>query len=253
MQYRINQKEGFYFFLKIISTVLLLGALGLVLKSFPKAIAIVGVFAFYAGMIAFFFFVRNGMLIGFLRGSCVRITSDQFPDIYAIYESHCHTLNLVKPPSLYIMESGGVLNAFATRFIGKDYIVILSDVLEAAYEDGLDAVSFIIAHELGHVKQKHMTKNFLTFPSLIVPFLQGAYSRACEYTCDNIGHSLNAAGAVKGMLILSVGKSLQKKVKLDKFLEDSEQQTGFWIWFSQVLMSHPFYPRRIRNLQKISV
>lgn len=246
MPYKVNAKENGYLALKVIFTVALIVALVVFLKGAKKAeLAVVGVFAMYAGMIALFFFVRNGLLIGFLRGACVRVTSTQFPDIYAIIEEHSQKLGLHKAPPVYVMQAGGLLNAFATRFIGKDYVVILSDVLDAAYSEGKDAVSFIIGHELGHVKRGHMTKNFLLFPSILIPFLQGAYSRACEFTCDSIGHSLSPTGSTKGMLILSVGKSLHGRVDVGSYLADCAQQGGFWVWFSEICSSHPFYPKRI--------
>jgi len=250
MNYQVNARESLYFTVKLVFTLIVIGVICFTISKVPKAGAVVGVFAVYGFFIALFFLISKGMLIGFLRGSCVRISQEQFPDIHAIISEHSQKLGLPNPPSLYIMQSGGVLNAFATRFIGRDYIILLSEILEAAYAEGPDAVSFIIGHELGHVKRKHMSINFWLFPSIIVPFLQGAYSRACEYTCDSIGHALCPAGSLPGMLILSVGKQLYKKVNVQKYLEDCSNQGGFWVWFSEVLSSHPFFPKRIKQFSQ---
>ena len=210
------------------------------------------VFASCALIIILYLLIKKGLMIGYLRGSCVRISPEQFPDIHKIFEQHCKKLGLTKIPSLYILQSGEILNAFATRFIGSNYVVLLSGVLEAAYTEGRDAVSFIVGHELGHVKRNHASKNFWLFPSMIVPFLQVAYSRACEYTCDSIGHALSPSGATQGMLILSVGKDLYKWVNIKNYLEDSSTRGGFWVWFSEVLSSHPFFPKRIGQFADIN-
>ena len=247
MNYRVHPKENLYFGMRVVSTILVIGLIVYFFTLSAKAVGLITVFGMYAAIIALYFLIRKGLLIGLLRGSCVRVSHVQFPDIYKLIEEHSNKLGLPKAPALYILQSGGVLNAFATRFIGRDYIILLSEVLESAYTEGPDVVSFIIGHELGHVKRKHMTWNFWLLPSIFVPFLQSAYSRACEYTCDSIGHSLCPAGSLPGMLILSVGKGLYKKVSVHDYLEDSARQGGFWVWFTEILSSHPFFPKRIRQ------
>ena len=47
---------------------------------------------------------------------------------------------------VYVVEAGGVMNAFATRFLGRNFVVIHSDVLALAMEQGEAAVGFIVAH-----------------------------------------------------------------------------------------------------------
>jgi Zn-dependent protease with chaperone function len=253
VEYRVHPNENLFFGVKVVSTIIVVGLIVYLFSVSAKAIAALSVFAVYAGMIALFFLIRKGLLIGYLRGSCVRVSQVQFPDIYKVIEEHSGKLGLPKAPALYILQSGGVLNAFATRFIGRDYIVLLSEVLESAYTEGPDAVSFIIGHELGHVKRRHMTWNFWLLPSVFVPFLQPAYSRACEYTCDSIGHFLCPAGSRPGMLILSVGKGLYKKVNVQDYLDDCSRQGGFWVWFTEAVSSHPFCPKRIRQFTQPNI
>jgi Zn-dependent protease with chaperone function len=202
---------------------------------------------FYGGFIALLFFISSGILVGHIRGNAIKITKTQFPDIYAIIERYCEMLE-IDIPSSYILQSGGVLNAFATKFIRRNYVVIYSEILELAYEKGEEALKFVIAHELGHVKRKHMTKKTLLFPSAIIPFLALAYSRACEYTCDNIGKSLSPSGAINGVLILAVGKQLYKKVNAEEYIKNEQNETSFWKWFAEKISSHPLLPKRLSNI-----
>ncbi|GHT59315.1 hypothetical protein AGMMS49531_03060 [Endomicrobiia bacterium] len=148
------------------------------------------------------------------------------------------------------MQHGGVLNAFATRFLYGDIVVIFSDILELAYAQGEDAVRFIIAHELAHVNRKHMSKSLIVFWGLIIPFIGSAYSRACETTCDNIAAYLSDKNPVNGLLVLLAGKKLYSKVKIDIFLQEAEKEKGFWSWLSEIRSSHPNLSTRIRNVSK---
>ncbi len=193
------------------------------------------------------FFISSGILVGHIKGNAVKITKTQFPDIYAILEKYCEKLK-IDIPSSYILQSDGVLNAFATKFIGRNYVVIYSEILELAYEKGQEALEFVIAHELGHVKRNHMTKKLLLFPSVIIPFLASAYSRACEYTCDNIGKSLSPIGAINGLLILAAGKQLYQKVNAEEYIKNEQYETSFWKWFAEKVSSHPHLPKRLSNI-----
>ena len=156
---------------------------------------------------------------------------------------------------MYVLQGNGVLNAFATRFARKNFVILYSSVFEMAYEEGMDAVSFIIGHELGHIKRKHVsfTKSILRFPSLFVPFLNSAYSRACEYTCDNIGCNLAPKGAIQGLLILAAGKKLYKKINISNFINNAEDHSGFAFWFAEALSTHPHMVKRIDVLNRLNL
>jgi hypothetical protein len=59
-------------------------------------------------------------------------------------------------PEAYLLQMGGMLNAFATRFLGRDFLVLYSDVVDGL-ADNPDALNFYIGHEIGHIKRKHLT------------------------------------------------------------------------------------------------
>ena len=95
------------------------------------------------------------------------------------------------------MQGGGVLNAFATRFLGRNYVVLLSDIVDAM-EEHPDGVSFYFGHELGHIRRHHLTGNLLRAPVLWLPLIGAAYSRAKESTCDRHGRACCASPEVGG-------------------------------------------------------
>lgn len=91
--------------------------------------------------------------------------------------------------------------------IGKIYGY--SDILERALaNDDRDALRFILDHELGHIRLKHVMwwYNLLTFIGNIpgLNYLIGEpLSRAREYGCDKLGHALAADRDCKGLLMLA--------------------------------------------------
>ena len=89
------------------------------------ALTIIG--AFYVALLAIVYWVSHGLMTGHLRGSAVRITEHQFPEAHAELVRLCDQLEL-EVPEAYVMEAGGVLNAFATRFGGRNFVVLFSDI-----------------------------------------------------------------------------------------------------------------------------
>lgn len=252
LQYEVHPKEKFYFAVKVAACValyptLVLWVVGMFTVGLYKP-AMLGVGLLYVGLIVFFLLMQMGLLVGYLRGNAIKVTAHQFPDINKIVESQSHALGLAKVPDVYIMQSGGVLNAFATRFWGINYVVLYSDVVESAYEQDENVLAFIIGHELGHIKRNHLLKRLVLFPSVIVPFLGSAYSRGCEYTCDSIGHSLCPEGSRNGLMLLVAGRGLFKKVDRWEYIEQGKREASFWQWFAEKVSTHPHITKRIAVL-----
>ncbi len=210
-------------------------------------------FVIYAVLIIIYLFFRLGLLIGHIKGNAIKVTKSQFQNLHTILLAQCKSLEIDNMPDLYIMQNGGILNAFATAFMGSNYIVLYSEIAEEAYQDNIETVEFIIGHELGHIKRKHMLKSLLLFPSFIVPFLNSAYSRACEYSCDRIGASLSPKEVKSGLILLASGKNIWKKVNIEKFIEQETTAGGFWFWFAEKTASHPRLTKRIIQFNHLAI
>jgi Zn-dependent protease with chaperone function len=63
-----------------------------------------------------------------------------------------------------------MLNAFATRLLSRNFIIITASLLESCDND-TDKLKFIIAHELAHIKRGHVKMQFVLAPSRIIPWL----------------------------------------------------------------------------------
>lgn len=192
--------------------------------------------------------VLHGLSIGHMRANGIRVSKTQFPEVHRLAEHLASRMELVPAPTIYVIQAGGTLNAFATRFFGRNFVVIYSNVLELAYQKGEAALAFVICHELAHLKRKHLTRRWLTYPSLFIPFLGAAYSRACEYTCDRFGAHFRPDGARDGLLVLAAGTGLYRQINVQEFIRQTEEH-GFWESYSEVTSSHPHLPNRIKALE----
>jgi Zn-dependent protease with chaperone function len=253
--YKVSSKETPYLILMIAISVCAYYYLGVALYDAHFAETVdPSIYAvdFYAAVFIIMSFITPAFLKGTLIGNGIKITEKQFPEYYAVIQKQANILGLKKAPESYIVQSGSMLNAFATRIYCRDYMVLYSALLTKAENEGKDAVEFIIGHELGHIKRKHVSTllNVLTLPAHLVPFLFKAYSRSREYTCDSIGASLAPAGAEKGLVLLSAGTDLFSQINVDDMIHVYQSDKCWSSWFFEILSTHPLTIKRIMALRK---
>ena len=183
------------------------------------------------------------------RGSAVRLSSRQFPDIYAVKDDFVRRLNLRRDPEIYLMSGNGTLNAFAASTFGYDFVVIHSELFSNTYEKNRDALAFIIGHELGHLRLGHTRLWYQLSTAYVdrVPLLKGFLSRAREYSCDRHGAYLVPQGE-EGLVLLAAGRYVYKDVDVGELLEQAQRFRGFWPIVAQLPQSHPFTVRRLKVL-----
>lgn len=237
----VHRKESIYF-----GFVLLFSILTYLFLAF----SIIGLF-----VIAFMLFISivlNGLYMAGIRRNGVKLSKEQFPELYEKAVTVGKDMGLSKTPDIYVVESEGVLNAFATRFFLKDMVVLYSGIFDLIEKDGEKEVMFVLAHEFAHLKRKHVLISLLILPAMWIPFLGNAYLRACEYTCDRYAtyyiQSLEAA--TNGLLMLAIGKELYSKVNREVYMKQLETESGFFVWLNEKLSSHPHLPKRVYELSK---
>ena len=79
--------------------------------------------------------VVNLVLVAHVRGNGVRVGPMQFPEVHAAVERLAHRIGMKTVPEAYLIQGGGVLNAFATRFGRSDMVILYTDLLEACGDD----------------------------------------------------------------------------------------------------------------------
>jgi len=235
----IHPKETLYFIFMVITSVFVY--LGL-------TFSVIGIIVLFGLFLVTIF--TSALFIGYIRANGVKLGPNQFPHIYERAEKISMDMGLKKTPDIYVIESSGVLNAFATRFFGKNMVTIYSGIFELIKDGHEEELHFVLAHEFAHIKRNHIVKNLLLFPGRFVPFLAEAYSRGCEYTCDRMAAAYiqNTEAATNGLTMLSVGKELYREVNKEAYIQQLQEENSLFVWLSEKLSTHPPLPKRIDQL-----
>jgi Zn-dependent protease with chaperone function len=185
-----------------------------------------------------------------IRGNGVKVTSGQFPEIHSKVYELAIKMEMKKLPDVFIVQSEGMLNAFAARFLGRNMVVLYSGITELHVREGKEELDFVIAHELAHIKRNHILKNLFILFGNWVPFLGSAYSRACEYTCDALAHyhTGNLEASKRALTVLAIGPELYHHVSEAEYLRESSLEKNLFVWLSEKVSTHPALPKRIYQL-----
>jgi Zn-dependent protease with chaperone function len=203
----------------------------------------------YGLIIGLFVFFAHVMLIGHVRGSSIKLGPQQMPELYDRVVNIAQRIGMERVPDVYLQQSGGILNAFATRFGRRRFVVLYSELVKAC-GDNLDALDFIIAHELGHIHRGHLNWRWFIAPALFIPFLGTAYSRACEYTCDRYGvqASPNLKRSLDGLCILAAGPDFVSYVNKQAFVAQRDDLNTAFMKLGEWFGTHPPLAKRVAAL-----
>jgi Zn-dependent protease with chaperone function len=191
-----------------------------------------------------------GIFVGIIRGNSIRVTPEQYPDIYTIIKEQAIRLKIKELPEIYI--TAGHFNAFVTKLARKHVLMLYSEVVETALSGNYEVLKYVTAHELCHIKQSHLTKEKYLLPSRIIPFLGLAYSRGCEYTCDRAGYDFSPKGSIEGVLIMTTGKEIHSKFNIELHIKNAMENEGFWTWLSEKFLTHPHLYKRLVQIKNYS-
>ncbi|WP_161568920.1 M48 family metallopeptidase [Exiguobacterium sp. SL-9] len=237
----VHKNEKLYFGLLVAASVLTV-ILGIVFT-----IASLGIFLWVIVSILALSLFTHWLQIGYIRTNGVKVTERQFADLYQTYQRVGQEMGIRLLPDVYILQAGGVLNAFATRFFQKNMVILYSDIVELSRDGYTKEVEFVIAHELAHIRRNHVQKQWAMMLGGWIPFLGSAYSRACEFTCDRMAahHIQDQTASKRALTILAIGGKLAKEVSEFDYLYEASRENGFIAKLSELLSSHPPLPKRI--------
>lgn len=185
------------------------------------------------------------------RANSLRITEKNFPEVYALIEDYARRLG-IRTPKAYVMQQNGVLNAFSAFLFRKQWICIHSELFEVAYREhkDMDALAFVIAHEMAHIYYGHATLhyNLLIWFSRLIPPFSAIASRAREYSCDRLAQRLTGTDGLDAMPVLVVDRHLYKYVDKEDYLKEMRGQKGFFVWLVNMFADHPLMCKRVAAL-----
>jgi len=196
-----------------------------------------------------YLFVQSAF-IAYLQGTAVRISATQYADLQQLYQECCDRLELSARPKLYLLHDKGVFNALAARFLGRQFVVLYADMVDAL-EAHKDSIRFYIGHELAHIQHRHLLWRPLLFPASLLPLLGAAYARACETTCDNTGvHCCrNANDAAFALAAVATGARRWSTISIDEYAAQVTSKPGFWMSFHELISDHAWLATRVLRVR----
>lgn len=199
-----------------------------------------------------FVLMAHAYFLGHVRGAGVRVDERQLPDLHRRVVAASHRLGLPSVPEVYVLQSGGALNAFATKLLSRTYVILFSELLDKCNSD--QEVDFVVAHELAHHAAGHLKSMLLTAPARLVPLLGPAYSRACEYTCDRAALAVTESldHGQRALAVLAAGSKAGAQLDLGALGAQQETTAEFWPAVAELGSSHPYLPKRVAMLARWS-
>jgi Zn-dependent protease with chaperone function len=208
-----------------------------------------GIALLYVLALFVFYLFAQSAFIAWIKGNGVRIGVAQFADLHASYVKCCETLGIDDPPEAFLVNGGGILNALATRFLGRNFVVLYSNIVDALANHP-EAINFYIGHELGHIRRKHLQWGPFIAPASLLPLLGAAYSRAREYTCDQFGRACCAEpkSALRGLAALAAGEKRWASLTVSTYMQQVKETGGFWMSFHELVSGYPWLVKRAARL-----
>ena len=204
-----------------------------------------GILLIYLLLGYIFFLFAHSAFISHLKGSGVKISEEQYPDLYEKLVRGCEKVGLNEIPEAYLLRTD-FFNALATRFLGRHFVVLFTDVVDAL-ESQPGAIDFYIGHELGHIHRKHLTWRTFIMPASVLPVIGTALRRAEEYTCDRYGVACcqSEDDITAAMAAIAAGDSRWKSINVDSYLKQIAYTNGFWMSFNELISDYPWLTKRM--------
>jgi Zn-dependent protease with chaperone function len=190
-----------------------------------------------------------------IRGTAVRLSRTQFPDLYASIDDFAGTLGVKPTPALYLANGNGTLNAFAAQSgLTNNYVVLSNELFANLRNNNREGTRFILGHEIGHIRLHHVALwyNLVLCYSQLIPILGPTLSRLREYSCDRNGAVLEPKGEL-GLILLTAGRYAAENVQASELVDQGRHLGGFWVGISQLPRSHPWTVRRIWRLHQLGL
>jgi Zn-dependent protease with chaperone function/type II secretory pathway pseudopilin PulG len=197
------------------------------------------------GLVAYLF--AQSAFITHIKGNGVRISEIQFPDLHERLSRCCEQIGMQDVPEMYLLRTD-TFNALATKFLGRKFIVLFSDVVDALANDP-DALDFYIGHELGHIHRGHLKWMGYLMPAMFLPVIGTAYRRAQEYTCDRYGaHCCRDERHVcLALAVIASTDTRYRALSWRHFIEQIRDTSGFWMSFHELTSDYPWLCKRVAS------
>jgi Zn-dependent protease with chaperone function len=192
----------------------------------------------------------------YLRTNAIRVSAIQLPELHRAVQASCGRLGLAAP-EVYVMQKN-LWNAFATRILGRNIVVLLSGAVDSILLKGdMTQLTWVVGHELGHHRAGHLqfARKLAGLGNWCI-WLRLWYSRRCEFTSDRL--ALYCAGNLhasqRALINATVGAQLADQVNLKEAVQQWQQHSGeIFVRYRTLYATHPHLLARLAHLQSAAV
>jgi len=201
------------------------------------------------------------------QANSVRVTKNQFPDVYKVYQQALKTLDAPEEYPLFLSQTP-IVNAGAYG-MDKPFIILNSGIIRLLEEEELE---YVIGHEIGHILSDHvlyrtMTEFLLRLAGLGFPIVGLAaravlvalleWYRKSELSCDRAGLlTVQDPEVVMRAMLKMAGGGQTEETSLQEFIIQAEEYQEGGDVADQVFKvlnlmgaTHPFYVLRLSELR----
>jgi Zn-dependent protease with chaperone function len=214
----------------------------------------------------FGFFGEKPVRLAF-QANAVRVSPNQFGEVYAVYKQALKTLDAPEEYPLYITQTP-MVNAGAYG-MDRPFIILNSGTVQLVDKDELE---YILGHELGHILSGHVLyKTMMVFlinlanmgfpivglaaRAVLVALLE--WYRKSELSCDRAGLlTVQDPEIVMRTMLKMAGGGSSEETSLQEFIVQAEEykQTGdvadqVFKVLNLMATTHPFYVLRVSELR----
>ena len=214
----------------------------------------------------FGFFGEKPIRLAF-QANAVKVSENQFGDVYKIYKECLLTLDAPEEYPLFMSQTP-MVNAGAYG-MEQPFIILNSGTVRLLEDDEL---SYVISHEIGHILSDHVLYKTMTvllinlanmgFPlvglaarAVLVALLE--WSRKSELSCDRAGLlGVQDPETVMRTMLKMAGGGRSEETSLQEFIVQAEEYREGGDVADQVFkvlnllgQTHPFYVLRVSELR----
>jgi len=201
------------------------------------------------------------------QANSVRVTKNQFPEVYKIYKQALKTLDAPEEYPLFLSQTP-IVNAGAYG-MDQPFIILNSGIIRLLDDAELE---YVIGHEIGHILSDHvlyrtMTEFLLRLAGLGFPIVGLAaravlvalleWYRKSELSCDRAGLlTVQDPEVVMRAMLKMAGGGETEETSLQEFIIQAEEYQAGGDVADQVFKvlnlmgaTHPFYVLRLSELR----
>lgn len=232
----VTRKETVYFSLLLGIAIVTVGAIiGLVFETGQPGVYVM------AGLVILLLilWIRQWQRVSRIRSEGVRLSAEQFPELFEQIRIHTEQLRLWRMPEIYFQND--VKRPHVIGLFQKYLIVLPTSYLELT-----ETRRFRLLLELARIKRNHQEKQILLWIGSWIPFLRPAYMRACARTRHQMILPLvSIAYARQAMFEDVLGSTLLATTDTEVYIEEKRQQRTFSILLYEALRTEPSLLERL--------